>query len=160
MSPYSVIREKTGQNYQEDSIFFKKNPIGFIDPNEMKYIMHKNCQDTIWAVINCSLGFSILHRTRKEGQNSSFSIHCVFNSIIGNTRKSRTKPSFPPGRWFFPKNFLWPHVQTNVFWIAQEISVNLLAPLQLQIDDYNTWRIEKTWAKNFFLRKCSLFLKP
>ena len=110
MSPYSVTREKTGQNYQEDSIFLKKSPTVSWAPTKWSYTKHKNCQETIWAVINCSLRFLMLHRTRKECQKSSFSNYCVFNSITGNTRKSRPKPSFPPGRWFFPKNYLWTHV--------------------------------------------------
>ena len=39
---YSVIREKTGQNYCEYDIFFRKFPIDFIGPNEMKlYIAQK-----------------------------------------------------------------------------------------------------------------------
>ena len=68
--------------------FFKKNsPSASKVLTNWSFILQKKSQKTIWVVINCSLRFLILHRTRKEGQISSFTNNCVFNSITGNTRK-------------------------------------------------------------------------
>ena len=123
--------------------------------------MHKKCQEVIWAVLSCSLRFLILDRTKKEGEKSSFSNNCVFNSITGNTRKTGQKRFFQPGDGFFQKFPLTSYIlKKTFFWLSQKILVNLEAPLQLQIDDYHTWRNEKTKAKEIFLWKNSFFLKP
>ena len=81
----------------------RKISIGFIGPNEIYNA--KKCHEAIWAVMNCSQRFLILHRTRKEGQNNSFSNNCVFNSITGNTRKIVQNRFFQPEDGFFFKNF-------------------------------------------------------
>ena len=73
MSRYSVIRKKTGQNHREGSIFFYKiSPSASYVLTKWSFILQKKCQETIWAVINCSLRFLKLHRTKKEGPNISF----------------------------------------------------------------------------------------
>ena len=103
MSRYSVIREKPGQNHRNDSIFLEKSPSVSEVLKVWSFRMQKKCQETLWAVINCSLRFLILHRTKKEGQKSSFSNNCVFNSITGNTRKTGQNRFFQPERGFFQK---------------------------------------------------------
>ena len=110
MSRSSLIRKKTSQSHREDSNFLQKLSISFIGPNEMKLYNAEKCQETIWAVIYCSLRFLILHRTRKEGRNSSFSNNCVFNSITGNTSKTGQNCFFQPEDGFSRKIFLWLHM--------------------------------------------------
>ena len=71
--------------------------------------MQKKCQETIWAVINCSLTLLILHRTKKEAQISLFQ-KIVFSTASQVIPGKQAKTVFPAARWFFSKIFLWPHM--------------------------------------------------
>ena len=112
MSRYSIIREKTSQNHREVSIVLEKSPSASYVLTKWRFVMYKEIQEKMKPVISCSLRFLKPHRTRKKGQNSSFSNNCVFNSITGNTRKIGQNRFFQPEAGFFRKNFLWPHM----FW--------------------------------------------
>ena len=120
MSRYSVPREKTGQNHREDSIFLKNSPSASLVLTKWSFIMQKKCRETTRVVLNCSLRFSILYRTKKEGQNSSFSNNCVSNSITGNTRKTGQNRFFQPEDGFFKANsYDLTCLIKTFFWLAQ-----------------------------------------
>ena len=127
-------------------------------------ISHNN----LWPFLTSHLRSVKFVETRREVQKNSresCSIwkNCVLYDFTGNTRKSRPKSFFPPGRWLFfsKKNTSTSYdFKKSSYKLHNNFRKTLWPLFNCNLMSVILHKTRKIWLKIFFHRKSSFFLKP